>query len=579
MPGNKALPKAFAAVAFSFAVSYAAGQDASGTLSYGDIVISEVMANPSNVAGLPEAEYIELYNATASAIDLSGWTLRYGSTNYTIESGEIAPLSYIVLTRYGLEDEWDAAGVLQRIDMTRFPTISNTGNTLYIFDDSGNVLAYTHYTDERYGDAFKSEGGFSIERIDVSNINDTPLNWAASCDESGGTPGRENSVSGLCEEKERASFVYASILSPDTFALHFTVPLDWVSVADDDWCEVLEGGNAVVSAYSDISEPACAYIVFESELGSDDVVDLLIDGLLQIDGEFVVAPETVTLTLPRDASDGGLVFNEVLFNASTGQSEFVELANVTSFCIEADGLSLVTVDEDGSPLRSCRLSTESRLIVPNSYVAFTSDTATICSLWSCEPWNAFECSLPVLNNDGGKLALYDAGAATLDLVIFSPDYYPSTAQSSRGISWEKINPALASNNPNNWLPATAECGYATPGRANSQEVDLSDPANDIAFELERNYFTPNGDGNNDSAIIKYSMSEGGWTLNMSVFDSNGREVARPMTRETLAESGNLFWHGTDDDGNVQRRGIYVIMIEAYNQSGGMVKKKLAVAIN
>lgn len=554
-------------------------QHGDSLMTYGDVVFTEIMANPSNVAGLPEAEYVEICNATDSVIDISGWTLRYGSKDYEISRGEINPSSYIILTKAGREDEWESAKVTARIDMDRFPTLANTGNTLYLFDAGGTTVAYTNYTDKRYGDAFKAEGGFSIERISIGNINDTPRNWAASCDLSGGTPGRANSVSGRCDDRQLASFAYAEMLSPDTFNLHFTMPLDNWSTANDNWCEVTDGSNQVMSTVADPSHPECAIIVLESPLQWEETAVISIDGLLQIDGEVAIAPDKVMLTIPRKAVAGDLVFNEILFDTNEGQSEFVELTNTTPHCIEAYGLALVTINQDGSTSRSCRLSEGSRLIQPMSFLAATTDTAALGKIWMCKPWNSLECSLPSLNNEGGRLALMDESAVTLDMVIYSPDCYPSTARPSRGISLEKLSPSLASNSPDNWLPATAECGYATPGRINSQAIDAGNTAPEGTFSLQSDYITPDGDGDNDTAIISYRMNEGGWTADITIYDSDGREVARPVQRETLASEGHLFWHGTDDAGNVLRKGIYVMLLEAFNQGGETIVKKIAIAVN
>ena len=45
-----------------------------------------------------------------------------------------------------------------------------------------------------FTDDFKADGGYSLERIDYNNPSETEQNWQASNNETGGTPGRENSV-------------------------------------------------------------------------------------------------------------------------------------------------------------------------------------------------------------------------------------------------------------------------------------------------------------------------------------------------------------------------------------------------
>ena len=81
--------------------------DAGGSVKplQGEIVISEVMYNPSGAE--PLAEWIELHNTTATTLSLSGLVLKDGaspSNSHTIRAGlVIAPGAYIVLVSSATE--------------------------------------------------------------------------------------------------------------------------------------------------------------------------------------------------------------------------------------------------------------------------------------------------------------------------------------------------------------------------------------------------------------------------------------------------------------------------------------------
>ena len=40
-----------------------------------DIIFSEILADPTPKAGLPETEFVELFNRSEFAFDLSGWKI------------------------------------------------------------------------------------------------------------------------------------------------------------------------------------------------------------------------------------------------------------------------------------------------------------------------------------------------------------------------------------------------------------------------------------------------------------------------------------------------------------------------
>jgi hypothetical protein len=146
------------------------------TASYtsGDIRINEVMANPKGVPGLPETEYVELWNTTHQDIPLSDWFFVYDSKAKALES-VIPAQGYAVLYRSGREILIDSGGV--SIPLATFPSaLANTGKELQLRYQE-TVIDQIAYPE--------AEAGYSWERV-----GDT---WKRSSDARGGTPGSVNS--------------------------------------------------------------------------------------------------------------------------------------------------------------------------------------------------------------------------------------------------------------------------------------------------------------------------------------------------------------------------------------------------
>ena len=79
-----------APIDFSYVVPEAA--------AFRDVVLNELMADPSPVVGLPEAEFVELLNSTTDkTFDLAGWTFSDGGTPVVLPSYVLGPGEYVVL--------------------------------------------------------------------------------------------------------------------------------------------------------------------------------------------------------------------------------------------------------------------------------------------------------------------------------------------------------------------------------------------------------------------------------------------------------------------------------------------------
>ena len=165
----------------------------SDTVKSGDIVINEVMASPKGAKGLPETDYVELYNTTSHTISLKGWSFIYDGTVIRLPDVPLAANRYAVLYRKGKSLPLDKKAL--GLGFSNFPlNMSDDGKQLTLKDSSGTVIhSYTYP---------KAKAGRSIERGEGDK-------WYLSSDPRGGTPGEENSEGASDKpdepEKEKSS--------------------------------------------------------------------------------------------------------------------------------------------------------------------------------------------------------------------------------------------------------------------------------------------------------------------------------------------------------------------------------------
>ena len=191
---------------------------ASAGAQQGTLLLSELLFQPRS----GEAEYVELYNAADTAVDLGGYHIVRVlhdslSTHYPLPTYRVGPHEYVVLTR-------DAASVAanyevkyqQRLLECSLPTYPNDGGSVVLALVDSTVVQRLDYAPSMHSRLLRNKAGVSLERRSFGRDENEAGNWFSASSTSGyGTPGYENSQSTeyLVEE---ASFLFSSdIVSPD----------------------------------------------------------------------------------------------------------------------------------------------------------------------------------------------------------------------------------------------------------------------------------------------------------------------------------------------------------------------------
>ncbi|MEI9909444.1 MAG: lamin tail domain-containing protein [Bacteroidota bacterium] len=155
-----------------------------------DVVIDELMADPTPQIGLPNNEWIELKNTTTTPINLQNW--RIGDA--TGQSGPIPsfilqPDSFVIVCTGSAVAAMSIFGTA--IPVTSFPSLDNDGDQIFLRAADGKIIHAVSYTLSMYQNEVKKEGGWTLEMMDTKSPCAGNNNWKASVNTTGGTPGKK----------------------------------------------------------------------------------------------------------------------------------------------------------------------------------------------------------------------------------------------------------------------------------------------------------------------------------------------------------------------------------------------------
>ncbi len=531
-------------------------------VQYKDVIFTELFPDPSPVIGLPEAEFVELFNRSSNPVSLAGWKFSDPASTATLPEYILMPGAYVIITPNASASAFSFFGSV--IGVSNFPTLNNSGDNLLLRDGTNQVIDAVNYTDAWYKDDDKRQGGWTLELIDVDNTCAESENWVASEHASGGTPGHQNSVKASKPDLIGPRLLSAIPVSPTQLKLVFNEKLQDEIPAPANF--VLLPAIAVTHVSFTNTGLRELVLTLASAIQTGQSYSVTVSNIRDCSGNLIQEnSKAVTFGFPETAEARDVVINEILFNPKPFGVDFLEIYNRSQKYINLKNWSIGNYESEAATnLRA--ITTDDLLLPPGAILACTVDPLTIKSHYASANLDAlFKVNaLPAFPDNAGSASILNENGLVVDNFMYTRDYHSVFLRDKEGVSLERIHPHASSNDPNNWKSAASIVGFATPGYRNSNALHGEQFTGQVKIEPE--IFVPVF-GQPDFTEIKYNFDQGGWVANIKILDQQGRQIKRIANNETLATEGFYRWDGDRDDGIKARPGYYVVWFEVFDSSG------------
>ncbi|MEW6509574.1 MAG: lamin tail domain-containing protein [Bacteroidota bacterium] len=538
--------------------------------------INEIMYAPFGA----EPEWVELFSDAVAQVNLRGWLMSdAGVTQHLVSAADacLDPGSFVVLTK----DTAALAAVRPAvrgkvIEVAGFPALNNTGDAVRLYNSQGSVIDSVAYLPPWGG----AVGGASLERIDAGSPSQNPSNWGSSHDLTGGTPAGENSIARKSLDVRPAQGSTETISSGEVMLSALIrnegrLPAEGVAATFYDEAASVSGrslsliGRIPISASILPGDSALVHCTWASpDPGSHTVLVVT-----EFPSDQRPANDSLRFATRVPASWNLVVINEIMYEPLEGEPEFLEILNLSRASIGLVGW----VMGDGSTSVEIPAGTPS--LQPGACMVMAADSGLYLFFPGLRDGTGVwipRSGMPTLNNDGDRLSLHDPAGVLVDSVAYSPVWHNPAVFDTRGRSLERIVARGESNNASNWTTCAASEG-GTPGRRNS--TGLMPSPSGALLSCSPNPFSPDNDGRDDATVIHYALPVGVWAVHATVFDARGRTIRHLATSTPGVGQGDLVWDGRDDDRARCRMGIYIVLLEAIEQSsGGKVTAKGVVVL-
>ena len=537
----------------------------------GEIVINEIMADPTPVAGLPDREYLELYNLGGTSVNLKNWILESGSKQKVFPDVSIGPGEFLLVTAPGGAKELQGLGKI--VEISGFG-LTNSGVVLSLYGIEKQLVDQVTYLPSMHSKG-REDGGYALERIDPERMCGQGNNWATTLSAKGGTPGAENSVKASNPDQSPPQVISTSFTTDSRLEIQFTERLRLPAVLQD-ILENLSAGVSVDSIKMDQNSFLMQIWFHPATILNGKNYSATLQGVKDECGNPLADyPFKFGYYLPEKSD---LLISEVLFNPFPDGADFVEIYNNSGHEVDLSELFLASRDETNALCQISQLSLKQEYLTAGSYLAVTKSKESILRFYRA---GGERCLLelekfPTLTDQSGTVVLLTKFQESIDEMNYNDGMHDHLIAETEGISLERISWSIPASRKENWHSAAKSTGYATPGYKNSVTA-MADSIQKMV-RIEPVVFSPNGDQINDQLNIYINRGEPGWILNVTILNCVGKIVRNLANNLTTSSSDVVVWDGLDDHYQNVEPGIYVLNISQFSRDGEHQSVRIACVV-
>ena len=539
-----------------------------------DIVISEIMADPTPTVGLPAAEYVELHNRLPHPCTLNGWKLQVGNTLKELPDITLDSAGYSIIVAARNLELFEAMN-LNIIPLSSL-SITDGGQRLTLLNASGEVIHSVAFKKSWHTEPVKQDGGWSLEMLDERLPCLGRENWNSSTSPLGGTPGAPNAARRTLEDYTPPTLERLTLLDSTTLRLFFSEPLHPPLPLPTTWCSTSPPlGIAEIREVPPNFDALDVLLQEAPHFGVHYRIDLVSNFCDCAGNPITIKSLPFGVTQLPTARD--LVINEVLFHPFDGaDADFVELYNRSSKIID---LREVKIGSGGDtlPNKAVFAVSSGRQLFPGEYCALCKDRDHTLAHYHCPEPRALQLcdSLPAYNNSSGIVHLTTIGLLPIDRFAYDEGMHYSGLTSNEGVSLERLRADAPTQDDANWHSAASTAGFATPGYRNSHDgADL--PHDDITISPE--VISPDNDGFEDFAEFSLHFTQPENRPTIHLFDRQGRLVRTLVNNEYCGTDALFRWDGTDDHGQALPTGSYIAVIQWRTPDGKSKRVRRVVGV-
>ena len=445
----------------------------------------EGLKDPSPPVDLPEKEYIEIYNRFDFDILTGGWKICSHTDIGKLAPDTLAPGDYAILCDPADVDTFAHYGTV--IAVEDIPALTNSGRPLKLVSPQGKTIDSISYKKSWYKDSEKDDGGYSLERIDPANTCGRIYNWAASVSDSGGTPGKVNSIYADNIDTKKPELEKLIIEDSLHLRLEFSERLDAHTATQYEHYSFTSEGHTIDSVFCNEAQNIVS-VKISLPFRDGREYKLKISNVADFCGNTIASAQRTFVYYHGKPYD--LVINEIMADETPSvelpEYEYIELYNTSGLPVD---ISDWILSVNGSDVRL-----PSFTVKPDDYLVITEESA--CNAFT----DSITCIEPddytSLVNSSGTLILRNDDRTVIDFVRYDDTWYENDFKTNGGWSLEKKDYNNVSGKQSNW-GASENYNGGTPGYKNSIAGDNPDIT---APEMTKGMY-------HDTASLKLVFSE------------------------------------------------------------------------